>query len=79
MTTPNNEIHFDPMNRIIWQRAIRAKQTTLVTRQGKRFDLDYDKIPDKVWFRVTPTGKASPLAPCGWLTIDKVLDSAWLR
>lgn len=67
--------HFDPLNKIIWQRAIRNRNAELTTRQGKLFSLNYTKKQGKVWFKIVNGSRV----PCGWLDIKSTLDEGWLR
>lgn len=77
MTAIEGQTHFDPLNRILWQQAIKARLPEVRLRNGMVFVLTYDnpKWPDQVWFTI----KGESYAPCGWLNINKVLDGSWLR
>ena len=79
MSTPNTPViredWMSPLNKIIWLKAFRAKQTEVTIRDGRRFRLDYDRIPGKVW--VSFDGAA--FHPCGWFDLKKVTNQLWLQ
>jgi len=75
MTTEKSD-WMDPLNKLIWRKAIKDKQTRVRTRDGREFVLDYRMLYDrieqkkieKVW--IHPAG-ANSFAPCGWFDVQK--------
>ena len=73
----------DPLNRLIWQKAFKARAKSMVLRDGKTYIIEYMKpqidpvtsLPvTKAWVKI-----ADGVAPCGWFTVETVLDPSWVR
>ena len=64
-----------PINKLIWMKAFIGKQPEVTLNDGRKFIVDYDRIPGKVW--VTPK-KKHDFVPCGWFDYKKVTDKGWL-
>ena len=73
----------DPLNKLIWQKAFKARAKTMTLRDGTKYTIEYMKpsidpvthMPvTKVWVKVE-----RGIAPCGWFTLEKVLDPSWVR
>lgn len=82
-TTPRGE-WLNPLNRMIWQRAFRAKETSMTLRNGQKFNIKYDYKgrTGKVWVQIdrasAPQGFDS-FTPCGWFDYNEVVDPNWIR
>jgi hypothetical protein len=71
---PEKEDWLSPLNRIIWLRAFRARQTLVTLRDGRKFTVDYDRIPGKAWVDIA----SSEVNPCGWFDMERVTDDLFL-
>ena len=73
----------NPLNRLIWQKTFKAKQTSMTLRNGQKFNISYDHNgrTGKVWVQIAK-GHAKPgfdnFTPCGWFDYDEVCDSTWI-
>jgi hypothetical protein len=65
----------NPLNRMIWQRTIKARKTEMTLRNGKKFKLDYKTGAKRGEVWVSPE---KGFAPAGWFVIDKVLANDWV-
>ena len=71
----------DPLNKIIWRKAIKDKQTRVKIRDGREFVLKYEMVYDKieqkkvekVWISPAPGKTQYEFAPCGWFTVQKFI------
>jgi hypothetical protein len=73
----------NPLNRLIWQQAFKAKKTQMTLRNGQVFNITYDMNDrvGKVWVQIAK-GHAKPgfdsFTPCGWFDYDEVCDRTWI-
>jgi len=88
MTQPIRGDWKDPLNKIIWQRAFKARATEMTLRDGRRFTIKYvTKSPmgdpvakakgaliDYAWVQYDRA-----FAPCGWFEVKEVLSMDWMR
>ena len=71
----------NPLNRLIWQRAFKARASSMILRDGKTYTIEYEeghvdvegKKVTKAWVKI-----ADNVAPCGWFTVEKVLSPSWV-
>ena len=70
----------NPLNRLIWQKAFKARAASMVLRDGKTYIIEYEPAVDfegnkvtKAWVKI-----ANGVAPCGWFTVEKVLSPSWV-
>lgn len=77
--TDTVENWMSPLNKLIWIKAFRKKQTSVTLRDGRRFELDFERTPGKVLIypAVTATGHDT-IVPRGWFDLDRVTDDQWL-
>jgi len=73
--TPVLRTWMNPLNKLKWRAAIKARKTKVTLDDGRSFTLDYDRRPGLVLIKPT-TG----YAPMGWFNIDHVLkgDGEWI-
>ena len=73
----------NPLNRIEWQKAVRAKKDTVTVKMK----MPGDKKPHEYEFTIEYNNQqfiwvhpkdSRYLAPCGWFSVDKILDSQWV-
>lgn len=62
-----------PMNRIIWIKAFRAKDTEVTLRDGRKFIMDYGKKPGVVFVKAK-----DERVPRGSFELEKVTHNSWL-
>ena len=68
----------DPLDKITFKRATKAKQAEVIFRNGDVYSLEYRTFVDRLDGKkirkvfVRPKGKYT-FAPCGWYTIEKIL------
>jgi len=78
----------DPLNRIIWQRAFKARATKMTLRDGRVFTIKYVTKPpmgdpmaktrgDKIEYAWVQYDSA--FVPCGWFEVKEVLSMEWMR
>ena len=77
VTTERSETDWmDPLNKLIWRKAIKDRETRVKIRDGHEFVLFYEKhldkiegkLVEKVW--ISPAD-ANQFAPCGWFSVQK--------
>ena len=79
MTKIPGQTYLNPLNRVKWQFAIRAKKPKVKLVDGREFTLMYFKDTDnrnKVHF--APAGPRAGLVPNGVFDVDTVLTDEWL-
>ena len=71
----------NPLDRITWQRAFKARANMMILRDGKKYTIEYEPAVDldgnkvtKAWVKI-----ADGVAPCGWFTVEKVLKPSWIK
>jgi hypothetical protein len=64
----------DPLNKQILQAAFKKKAPQVTLRDGRIFNLDYNKMPGSVY--VTP---AFGFVPRGYFDLKRVTDRLWLQ
>jgi hypothetical protein len=72
---PGLDNWMNPLNRIVWFKAFKAKQQEVQISDGRQFRVDYSRQPGKIW--IEPIG--SSLVPCGWFDAKRVSDKTWLE
>jgi hypothetical protein len=78
MMTTMTEDWLSPLNRILIQRAVRNKQSSVTLRDGRKFDLDYDKRKSENMVQIKPHKQAGTFVPMGFFDIKRLTDSSWL-
>jgi len=73
----------NPLNRIIWQTAFKAKATQMTLRDGRKFNLTYEDRSGilKVWVQIDRNSAYvghSAFLPCGWFDYDTVVSKEWI-
>jgi hypothetical protein len=77
-----------PLNRIIWMQAFRKKQTEVTIRDGRVFDVDYEKgkglgFDGHDLALVTPSQtkkqREQQFVPCGWFDMTRCTDDLWVK
>jgi hypothetical protein len=73
----------NPLNRMIWQRAFKAKSPTMTLRNGQKFSISYDDHgrKGKVWVAIIPGHQKpdfDPFTPCGWFDYEEVVHPTWV-
>ena len=65
----------NPLNRIIWQTAFRAKAKSMTLRNGDKFNLTYEEQSGtlKVWVQ-----SATYFVPAGWFDYNMVISKEWV-
>jgi len=70
----------DPLERIAFQWAVKNKLKEFKTKtDGLTLALDYERKPGFIWFVPKSPRKGICNVPCGWLSIEAVLDKVWVR
>jgi len=74
----------NPLNRLIWQRAFKAKEPTMTLRNGQKFSITYDcnGRMGKAWVQIVKGYEKSgfdPFTPCGWFDYKEVTDPQWVK
>jgi hypothetical protein len=64
-----------PLNKIVWIKAFRRKQTLVTLPGNMTFNCDYEERPGFVW--VSPA--SNELTPCGWFDLDIVTKQSWIE
>jgi hypothetical protein len=84
MANPNSTgVWMDPLNKIVWHRAIKRRQKSVILEDGRIFHLDYnhklgkpDEHASKGYVLITPE---KGFVPRGWLNVETVEDkNKWL-
>jgi hypothetical protein len=80
---PDQPNWLDPLNKMIWQRAFKARAKDMTLRDGRVFKIRYEPGKDRegkpvtmAWVQVD--GWVTN-GPCGWFVVEKVLDPTWVR
>ena len=81
---PKHEDWMSPLNKVIWMRAFRKKQTEVTLRDGRKFEINYNVRP----LVFASTGEKFDLvhvqpadgtfAPCGYFRLKEVTDPRWV-
>lgn len=66
----------NPLNKLIWIKAFKAKQTLVKLPGGAEFKCDYKLKPGLVW--VSPAN-GKDLTPCGWFDLEVVTKKSWIE
>jgi len=74
----------NPLNRMVWQKAFKSKQTKMTLRNGQKFSIEYDcnGREGKVWVQIVKGYEKSgfdPFTPCGWFDYEEVTDPQWVK
>jgi hypothetical protein len=75
MPEVKKEDWLSPMNRLLWQKAFKSKVATVTLRDGRKFNLDYEK---KNGFVSVTLADKSSYVPRGTFDLKKVTHSSWL-
>ena len=81
MISPTGESWMSPLNKIIWMKAFKTRQTHVTIRDGRKFVIDYDrpKLKARNWCFVNPDPEyTGEFVPCGEFDLDKVTDPLWV-
>ena len=74
MVANKYEDWLSPMNRMVWMKAFKAKETTVTLRDGRKFIIDYDKRPGQIF--VKPA--SGTYVPRGYFDEKKVTNHLWV-
>jgi len=74
-----------PLNRVIWLKAFRARQTEVTIRDGRKFKLNYDVRPlelpasgeTRKLVHITPAD--GQFVPSGYFNLKEVTDPSWVK
>jgi hypothetical protein len=72
----------DPLNMIVWRKAIKARETRVTTRDGREYNLEYRKRVSHIDGKkydvvfINPAGDSkirhySSFVPCGWFPLTR--------
>lgn len=64
----------NPLNKLIWRKAFKARATSVTINDGRKFTLDYTKR--KGFVLVKPADGA--LVPMGWFDLKRVASLEWI-
>lgn len=73
--TETGEDWLNPMNKLIWIKAFRAKQTTVAIRDGRKFTVRYFDRKGVPTIHVKPV---DGFVPMGYFEYKKVTHNSWL-
>ena len=62
-----------PMNKMIWMKAFKAKETKVVLRDGRKFTVDYNKRPGEIYVKSN-----HGYVPSGYFDEKKVMHTQWI-
>jgi hypothetical protein len=70
----------NPLDRITWQQAFKARAPKMKLRDGNTYTIEYEPGVDRDGTKVTKAWvkKDGSTTPCGWFTVEKVLAPGWV-
>lgn len=73
---PTTEDWLSPMNKLIWIKAFKAKQTQVTVRDGRKFTIQYKKRNNVDIVFIRPVVGSVPM---GFFELRKVTEPSWLE
>ena len=67
-----------PLNKMIIQKAVKAKETSVTIRDGRKFTLDYEKRGSEGLVLIKPHKHSGSFVPMGYFDIKKISHLSWL-
>lgn len=83
--TPKHEDWMSPLNKVIWMRAFRKKETEVTLRDGRKFEINYDVRPlvypttGETFELVHVQPSDGKFAPSGYFRLKVVTDPDWVK